>query len=341
MKPSTILYAAAAFVVAYIILAPYLPTTFEPCILGQNVGAYCEGTKQVNRPYCHEGGYVSNNRSNCGEDECFFGQCLPTTCTQSERICSGNFSYIDRTCMNGQYTNSLSFCPSGQVCQGGYCRSGQVNGILSSWDTLYQEVQANPELKDYTSCAGVFDCNSPLIKSMAQDIMTKYSVKNPREFVDATATEVYEFISYRLSGGDEQCNEKASELVQKKITNGVVYGNCVDYSALQVSILRSQGLVSRQSGGCLTGKFSCMALSITPPLLERYGNMNGDQVLAHSFTEVYLGSEVGWIISDPTLGTSVSKCSGYSVISPGSSNSGTEMCFLPIGDYPRCNWNPN
>lgn len=334
----------AVFALALLyILYPYLPTLIETCVQGQHFDGYCSGNQAIQQS-CGSLGIVANTAQDCTNDQvCRQGTCLAKSCSSSTKTCATGYSVLNRQCVNGNYEDNVELCPMSQICEGGICKlsANGTSGILSSWEALQAEVQANTELQSYLYCGGVFDCDNPLIKSMAQDIMTKYSVKTPRDYMDATATEVYDFISYRLSGGDSQCGEKSSELIQKKITNNVVYGNCVDYSALQTSLLRAQGIPARQSGGCLTGEFSCIPFAISPPLLERYGSMNSDQVLAHSYTQVYLGSSVGWAISDATLGTTIAKCSGYLTLSPGSSNSGIETCYLPIGSYSQCTWNPN
>lgn len=330
----------------------------EPCVMGQNLQPYCKGGDVV-QPVCSSG-LVTNDVVSCGDGtSCNWGKCLSETCTSSSNVCITNYTFIERQCVGGKYIDDYHVCRSGEYCSNGMCRTGGSNcgdgicgsgedtlnclkdcGSLSSWDNLAKEISANSELNTYLKCGGVFDCQTSEVKNLADKIMGEYAVKTPREYVDAVNTYVYNYITYRLDGGNQQCGESASGMIKTKESTGQFVGNCVDYATLSTSLLRSKGIPSRQVGGCLTSlNFQCVAFAVKPPSLEglHYGNMNSQQPLAHSYIEVWVDKTVGWAIADPTVGQTVSKCIDYKTMdrAGGTTN---QVCYLSGNYQEECKW---
>jgi hypothetical protein len=321
--------------VAVVFLVMQLAIKLEqPCALSDRYEAYCSGGRSV-QPYCNNG-VVKDNITACGDDEtCTYGLCLETACTMDTTVCVNDYSYITRHCIFNEYSSSTqTVCGQGMRCEEGRCVSGTP--VLTNWGEFLQEIQGNNQVNDYLRCGGVFDCDNKIVKELADEIIAAYNVNSPREYVDAVSDYIHGYINYRLDGGDRQCGETTSQLINKKVNYGIVYGNCEDYSVMMVALLRAKGIPARQLGGCISHiEFYCKPFAIAPGDGLRYGGLNDNQPLAHAYLEVWGGVDAGWVLADPTMGSGLSKCVGYYTVDTQTGGAGSiePICYLPTGTY--------
>jgi hypothetical protein len=334
----------------------------EKCVEGQKIAPKCTSDSTVEQYSC-DGGVVKSSIVSCGEDSsCKYGYCFEDTCESNKKVCLDDFSYVKRICTAGVFTDTIMLCEEDEHCENklkngimtakcvetdstcgdGICSADEDAitcvddcSLLSDWAQLRKTVASSDELQTYTECVGAFDCDNSEVQNLAERIGILYNTKTPKDYVDAVNDYVFGYIDYQFNGGSRQCGETASSLINEKVDDGIVYGNCVDYSTLSVALLRSKGIPARQVGGCVSSiQLYCKPFAITPESL-RHGGMNEEQPLAHAWGEVFVDSDIGWTLIDPTVGMTTSKCVGYNRIS--ASLSSEQMCYLPVGyDETNC-----
>lgn len=294
----------------------------------------------------------------CGEDETLIQDvCLPESCVESGSVCSGlkrGFSY--ECSVDGGYDYSVFLCGGGEVCSGGGCvlDPNITGGSLSDWDSYANNIAGDGELSEYLLCRSVFDCDTLEVSLLAGEIYDTYSPETPREYMDSASIHINQMIDYEYTGGNQQCGETASSLISRYYAGEPLDGNCVDYSTVLISILRHEGIPSRQVAGCVDLDSRCNPFSVVgverDPLKAQVGlGICGDNVCgpeeedscprdcsepiagvgyAHSYLEAYT-PEYGFQTLDPTIGLGLSACIGYEDIEYG--GAGGQLCYLPPG----------
>jgi len=327
-KNKQIYYAITA---AIILVALYsVSSLLSICDVSTKIDPTCADQNTVRTQTC-TAGITFNTETDCKADErCSLGKCVPAACTADTTLCLNDYYMISRHCVSGVPFDSKTPCNKGEMCSDGKCVESNVTFALSSWDTLWQQIETEPQLKEYLKCGGVFDCDNENIKNLAERIYLEYNVVTPRDYVKAVNTYVGQFIDYKANGGSSQCGESASDLLAEYNKDGIVYGNCVDYSTLAVTLLRVRGIPAREAAGCVNVNLFCRPFAAIPGAF-RAGNLNSQQVLAHAYGQVWLDKETGWATIDPTQGNvvDISKCIGYNTMVTSENN--VQTCYIPIG----------
>jgi len=331
-----------------------------PCEVNQRFYPECINDWSYKQGYCTDFGYPAYNIFECSqEDICKHGQCMPARCETSVSICATDFSTLHRECVNGRYIDSLEICERELRCMEGACTSGGEfcgDGIcdynetiencyvdcwaMASWSALTREVSNDPVLQEYTQCSEMFDCDKQEIIDLAEHIFRNLEDNSPKGYVDAVSGFVYNYVTYPnefelMSVSEGVCGQSASDLIDIKESTGIVKGNCVSKSTLMVTLLRAKGIPARQLGGCLSHiGFECYAFSIAGIPLQ-YGYMNERQPLAHAYLEVWADREIGWILADPTMGYTMSKCVGYYTLTT-QGRDHQQLCFLDVAYVDYC-----
>lgn len=310
------------------------------------------GSKSILQKICVNNIWVEEVYQMCGEQEqCAFGRCFSTDCGSYEPYCINDFELVTPYCENGElhfsrevcgertpYSEIKGYCKDGRcyvqpsTCGDGICQSDEDSvscyrdcSVINSADLFARDVSANiEELYPYLECDNDFDCNSPEVVMMADTILHDYNIPdgNPQMYTDAVVDYVNEYITYHFGGGTYQCGESASTMINR------AWGNCVDYSVLTISLLRAKGIPARQVAGCVSHKsWFCHSFALRDmgklggvPINWRDSTQHeavnqqvvGGEVLGHSWIEVWIGDEKGWVTADPTVGNTISKkCVGY------------------------------
>ncbi len=217
-----------------------------------------------------------------------------------------------------------------KTCEGEECpvERHPDNWTLGDWSKFEAEVGGTDIANTYLKCGGVYDCNNFHVRRLADEIEAG-GADTPKKFIDATARKVHSMIYYQYDGGNAQCGETASSLVKRFYDNGFVTGNCVDYTAVMVAVLRTRGIPARQVAGCVDIHSYCNPFALSPQDLRfGFGQTElGSQEFGHSYVHVWT-PEYGFVLSDPTVGKTLSKCVGYKdVIYAGGNN--FQYCFIP------------
>lgn len=348
MKDSQWLVLGVVLVVAY-----YLFSVGNQGLPNESyASSYCVGNSVVKLVEVNGSSQLETTACSTSET-CFEGVCTSNYCSSTiKKACNGLYSFVETSCYSNQISNKLKLCPTGTYCAEGVCvgsnaecgndicESTESNiscprdcSVLSDWDAYNKEVSASTELKANLQCLAEFDCNQPIIATAMKEIESKYDTSTPIKTIDAITDWTNKLIDYDLNGGNSQCNEKASDLLTRYYQNGFVNGNCVDYSVVEIALLRYNKIPAIQDGVCVSAKTSwnCIPFSVFG-LPSRAGYMRADQAMGHSIVRAYGGGDYGYLNVDPTLGTTISgACIGYSA--PLVTGSISTVCYIPQSSY--------
>lgn len=327
------------------------------CVEGDAVPSYCEDGNAFKKT-CSGNKWRIERIEECS-DNCEFGACLDTDCNGflTKYICRTPYSAIKQTCSGGTFNNELIFCDQDEYCRDAagcadspfscgneICDMGEndVNcyrdcGAISSWDQYFLNLPSGI-LENYTQCTGMFDCYSPQVEAAVIEMESSCSFSNPKEWIECASQYVFNKVDYNFAGGNMQCDESATDILESKI------GNCVDMSTLFIAMARYKKIPARHIGLCLshTIDWRCQTYSLTGidvPVTEvplEIGHINGltgdeygSQPLGHAVAEVYNPVAGGWSIVDPTFnGLGLAKeCYGYSPTLEYNGENG-QVCFI-------------
>lgn len=272
---------------------------------------------------------------------CRDGICLDKECSGVEQqiICKNPYEVLMRNCVDGHFEDVEFFClddeyclegegcePSPETCGDGICQEETETpficyedcGSLGSWDIYHFESKkafTTEEYEDLTKCTDIFDCDTPEIEEMSNRIMEEYDVRTPLDYMKAVGEEVHSLLSYTAGGGFLLCGESATDILEHQELG---YGfNCIDFSVLEISLLRQKNLITQQQFGCVGPAWHCRTFSFILLPMVRLGRMpvEGEEIGvptgAHSYVTIW-SHPFGWSRSDPTMGYSLSKsCVNY------------------------------
>jgi len=297
--------------------------------------------QQTPELYCIDSQKLSNGTICSIDTYCSNATCKPLYCTgyEANKHCKTDYIAVDTICQDGKWNEILTYCSDGQICKEGKCQHTEGIcgdnicsvgedcfkdcGSISSWDKYTKAVSESKEALSYLDESKYYDYNSEEIKKIIASIEANPNLKTPYDFFKYSTQYLYSNFHY-ITGG-VSCPESASTSLKRKT------GNCVDFSVIQIAILRAKGIPARQVEGCVSHDYwGCkpFALFAEPDLEERIlraGNINDEQPLGHSWIEVWTPDK-GWITADPTVGDWISKhCIGYHKISHSKNK---EKCYI-------------
>lgn len=348
----------------------------DTCEFGEIISPYCSGDNRVLQKVCVDGKWNINEVEVCSVDEqCVYGVCFSKVCEQVQPLCLNDFERAYPVCKDdgvvmlreicgskSRYSEVKGFCREGvcyqqpSTCGDGICQPDEdiVScyrdcSIINDASLFSREISDYMnELEPYLQCDVDFDCHNPEVIDFAEQIIMLYNIPdgNPQMYMDAVVHYVNRYITYNFAGGKSQCGESASDVIRSR------WGNCVDYSVLTVALLRAQGIPARQVAGCVSHSgWFCHTFAMRD--ISRVGgvpimwdsdeqrqitnsNVVGGDVLGHSWIEVWLGKEKGWVTADPTVGDTISKrCIGYYPVAYGGTGEYFRDCEGPF-NMPPC-----
>ncbi len=174
---------------------------------------------------------------------------------------------------------------------------------LNSWD-YYESMGTSIYNTEYTKCTKDFNCSSSFVPNIIAELRFNYNIDTPKDYIDAVVDYTvnhFEYIRHYSCPRD---------LIEMFNSNS---GNCVDASVFAVTMLRARGIPARQVVGCVSHEgWQCETFATNFPLLyEKLGYIEENEPLGHSWIEIWT-PEKGWLMSDPTVGDTISKyCVGY------------------------------
>lgn len=306
----------------------------------------CEANSAV-RFTCEEGKWVKEIIEDCSGGVCFEGVCVLAECSGEEvkYSCLSSWKSLTQTCENGLFKNRMKFCgqleyckegsgcvASPTTCDNGVCDEGEdvINcprdcGALSSWDLYYADIPDDIKA-EYLGCVAEFDCDNPIIAEAIKDMESRFSPKNPREWIESCSQYIYGIMNYNFAGGESQCHTKASNLLYDVFYTPAnsFSGNCVDASTVYIAMARFKGIPSYHAGICLTNlrNWRCSTYAFIQPFTgvpQPLGRIDGElkgNVLGHAIAMSYNPLQKKFSPIDPTMsGIGLSKeCFGYSPV---------------------------
>ena len=336
----------------------------------------CEGDNSINQ-VCHNGNWQTTNSTKASMTEsCFEGKIISKTCTTDSVSCLNSYTVLESKCVSSKPVLTKKICGNSEFCLSGVCiqkptscGNGQCDssedmnncpsdcGTLSSWQAYYASVPDSIK-NEYGVCLpnSIFDCNKEVFQEAVDQIQAQYNPRSPRQYMDGVVLYVHNLIQYKLNGGNSQCNEDTAYFLQTYLHPSYFGqkpdGNCVDYSALTVSLLKFKGISSRQVSVCLVHDYAqwrCKPYAITgvQTTIQPTANLgyinglaagtSGSEPLGHAIAQAYVDGN--WLPLDATMGESISSvCLGYSQplsVSGSVSNPG-ETCYVPPISYSQC-----
>jgi len=175
---------------------------------------------------------------------------------------------------------------------------------LYSWEYYDGLGDSSIYTSKYTECTPDFDCDSTHVPNIIAELRSIYTIDSPKDYIDAVVDYTVNHFEYLRH---YECPRNMVDLFN---TNE---GNCVDASVFAVTLLRARGIPSRQIAGCVSHEgWQCSTFAANLPLLyDKLGYIDPDEPMGHSWIEIWT-PEKGWLISDPTVGDTISKyCVGY------------------------------
>lgn len=244
----------------------------------------------------------------------FFNYLVNQKCNVGEKVCLGKEV---KSCSEFQILEKQYYCDNG--CSNGTCIEKQPSipielGSIQKFSESYDIQRKLANISDtYLIETSYYDYSNIISNDSSRISLQSLKVLNPKEAVKEIAKMTYYDVKYNTSTQTlGYCYDiPASEILSRGS------GVCSTMSRVNIAMLRSIGIASRQVSGCVKESVSCQVYSVVQEKKFKTPNrvIQEDRYVmggyAHSWVEVWL-PETGWTILESTSAElHPSSCLGY------------------------------